>query len=277
MRVSAEFRISARKAHGRLPRGLGESVGYGVLRVQVPADSEVFREIGRIDAAMREEGSCFFTGWWIVREYSNAELQRATRFHIWPRRTFEPCGEECGTVYDDSTACPECGSGGQVVHPFRLDVRKIPTGVHLAYTIADELVISASCVRAFRDAGLTGYEAVPIAGVDAVHSRDWFYARITGSPVTLLEETKFGETPFDLTATGKCSRGDLLGLNLLSEVHFDSASDHGADLVRSSQWVGVRRGLLRPRNLILASPRALEVVREFRPRAVHFEIARSAW
>jgi hypothetical protein len=46
----------------------------------------------------------------LCRRYSKAELVTAARFHLIFSAVFEPPGEICGTKYDETKACQECGS-----------------------------------------------------------------------------------------------------------------------------------------------------------------------
>src|SRR5438093_1063727 len=45
------------------------------------------------------------------RSYTDTELAAAQLLSFFVTSVFEPAGEECGTVYDESTACPVCGAG----------------------------------------------------------------------------------------------------------------------------------------------------------------------
>ena len=64
-----------------------------------------------IKIIQRKYGDSFLYGWHVIREYNDEELNNAQLFHIRIKKTFEPAGKECGTVYDESTACKICGVG----------------------------------------------------------------------------------------------------------------------------------------------------------------------
>ena len=59
---------------------------------------------------------------------------------------------------------------------------------------------------------------------------------------------------------GKCPLGHLIGLNVVSEVSIQVEPAERADLLISRQLIGTRRGLLRPRPIMFASPRLRQAV-----------------
>jgi hypothetical protein len=65
-------------------------------------------------------------------------------------------------------------------------------------------------------------------------------------------------------------------LNLLSKVVVASATRADADFVASRQYVGERRGLLRPEQLIFLSPRAHETIRSNGIKGCSLDIAELA-
>lgn len=274
MRESVEFRIREENAR-LLPPGVGESLGYGVQRVIVDTDDPLFEEIGRLHREFRAEGDYFFSGREYHRHYSQKELRDAEVLHVWPKRVFEPAGEECGTTYADQQACPVCGAGAPQTSPLFLPARRIPKGFDFAQTIAGEIVVSAGAVAAFRAGGLSGvsFEAVR-SSEDPKTRLDHFQLTVTGQSAEVHPATRAGEDPFDEKSYGHCPRGDVLGLNLLSEVSLVKESVSQLDVTATRQMVGVRRGLLRPQPLLLFSPRAWTTVREAKLRGLEVEVAR---
>lgn len=69
------------------------------------------------------------------------------------------------------------------------------------------------------------------------------------------------------------SRVDLLGLNLLSEVSVRSSTVGEEDLVGSRQFIGVRRGLLRPERIILISPKFQRLIDSEKLNGCEIEVA----
>jgi hypothetical protein len=104
----------------------------------------------------------FFAGWEIKRKYTATELRSADVFRLEVTSVFEPPGEECGTVYDESTACPKCGAGATQVSDLRLDLRKAPRTKDIARTIAGEIIISQRTAELIVDNGFEGVELRPV-------------------------------------------------------------------------------------------------------------------
>ena len=156
MRETVEFRIPEIHAREVLAANEGTLIA-GIAREYTVATSDPrFLEIGRVERDFRSKGRAFFTGWEIRRRYSERELARAELLRLIITLTFEPAGEECGTVYDDSQACPHCGAGGRQKSPLRLDAKRIPRHADISKTIAEEVIVS----HVFRDLidrhGMTG-------------------------------------------------------------------------------------------------------------------------
>jgi hypothetical protein len=339
MREYVEFRIREENAAEYLPPGTGENIGYGVRKVLVDTKDPLFGEIGRLHRAFRAKGKYFFSGREYERRYSRQELAEAELLHVWPKRVFEPAGEECGTEYDESTACPECGAGATQTSELRLDLRKAPRAVDFAETIAGERIVSQRLAECLTDAGLQGftltrvlhkarYEDDPVdlqevptgreilrnaelAGVPhpswsflvwvnraenrpildkamaeyATQKRTkaqrvsapvpvWYQLVVSSSPVELSPLTRAGEDPFDDSSTGRCSRGHVAGLNLLSEVTVTRTGLPEADVMETKQMIGVRRGLLRPRPVLLLSARAWKAIETTKIKGIEIEVAR---
>jgi hypothetical protein len=86
----------------------------------------------------------------------------------------------------------------------------------------------------------------------------WHQLVINSVSAEIVAPTRAGIDPFDDDPDGQCCcpSGHLLGLNLLSEVTISAMSRGDSDFVCSRQYLGVRRGLLRPRRIIFISPKA---------------------
>jgi hypothetical protein len=274
MRECVEFRIREENAAENLPPEIGENVGYGVRKVIVDTGDPLFAEIGRLHRAFRAKGEYFFSGREYFRHYTRRELDQADLFHVRPKRVFEPAGEECGTTYDNSKACPECGAGAPQTSPLFLDGRRIPRNVDFAQTIAGEIVVSERVVEAVRARELTGFEleAVRLSNVGGMPS-EYFQLIVVGQAVELDPATRAGEDPFDDDSYGRCPRGDVVGLNLLSEVTVKGETIPQADVMATRQRVGARRGLLRPRPMLLLSPRAWRTIEEAKLKGLIVEVA----
>lgn len=356
-----EFRIPEDDAARHLPAAAGVLLGETARKVVVAPDEPLFELIGRLQHKFRarRSGSGFFVSWHVERCYLRTELEEAELLHVWPKKTFEPAGEECGTIYDDTEACdhvfartPEadicghripasvdiCGVGAQQVTPLFLDVRRIPRTVDLARTIAGEVIVSQRAAEVFIESNLTGFELDPIrhkaqykddpidleklptgmeilrkAGAEGVEHRSWAFGvwlnrtenrsmlkeaqkehttnmvkraarrplqypawyqlKVTSDPVEISLSTRAGGDPFDEKGYGRCPRGHIVGLNLLSEIAVIRATVPKADVIATRQMVGVRRGLLRPRPRLLLSHRAWRAIDDANLKGLVVEVA----
>lgn len=264
MREEIDFRIPEKNARGRIPADVGVRLGDSVRRVVVSTQDPLFAQIRNLDREFRARGEVFFTGWIPHRYYSQPELERGELFRVWPRRDFQPAGEECGTEYDESRACQECGAGAVQKTPLFLDSRRTPRRLDFARTIAGELVVSASVREVFLAQGLTGAEFEPVRKSDmrGQPSSEHFQLSVVGPMVELAPGTRAGSNIFDESSYGHCPRGHIAGLNLLSECQVERRSLVAADVMVTTQMFGVRRGLLRPRPMLLLTPRARRAIEE---------------
>ena len=138
------------------------------------------------------------------------------------------------------------------------------------------MVVSRRVAELFRRHKVTGINLEPVRvnrGKEV--SKDWFQLRVPACEAEIVAPTRVGITPFDEDPEGtcRCSRGDLIGLNLLSEVSIRKDSRGEADFVASQQYIGTRRGLLRPRRVILISPRVRQLLVGEKVRAFETDIA----
>lgn len=189
---------------------------------------------------------------------------------------FEPAGEERGTKYDESSACPNCGAGAKQVGSLVLDLKRIPKGKDIAKTIAGEVVVSRRVAELFARNGVTGVALGPVRL--SAESKDWFQLIVPASDAEIIAPTRLGIDPFSDDPTGecRCSVGDLIGLNLLSEVTIRATTRGDSDFVSSRQFIGVRRGLLRPERVILISPKVWRLIESERIKDVDVEVAHLA-
>jgi hypothetical protein len=330
MKEIYEFRVQERFAHRLFDDNEGKKLGPGQVRkILISPDDPRFAQIGEIHAEINNQlNTYFFAGWQIHRRYSQTELRTSKAFSLLQTSTFEPAGEECGTAYDESKACPRCGAGAVQVSDLRLDLRKAPRGKDVARTIAGENIVSQRLAQEIVDARLKGvelrrvrhkarYEDDPLdlsevptgrrlllkAEAEGFKWPEWefyvwlnrpeqgpmsekaweehvaykrlsaktkgkrppvWYQLIVTSQVNIVPPTCTGIKPFvdDIKGEHRCPYGDTIGLNLLSELSisrldFEKAN---ADIVETRQYIGTRRGLLRPERRLIISPRFREVL-----------------
>lgn len=163
VRELIEFRIPEESAKRFLEPTDGTTLGESVRKlVLAPTDARLDR-VREADAAMRAEGRALFTSWDMRRTYSQAELDRAGALRLVSRKQFEPPGEECGTVYDETSACHYCGADAVRIGDLRLDLRRLPRGSDLARSIAGEWVVSQRFAQLIADSDLSGCALSPVS------------------------------------------------------------------------------------------------------------------
>ena len=277
MKAIAEFRIDEEFASLLFKSDEGERLGDSVRKILISTQDPRYSEIGVLQQKLRQtHGRPFFYGWNIRRHYSKKELDDASLFKLRVLECFEPAGEECGTKYDEFRACPQCGAGAAQSSQLFLDTSRIPNRKDIACTIAGEIVISQRVVDISRGNEIIGadFEALFQCATQA-RSKDWYQLCVSASTAEIVSPTRAGVDPFDEDANVKsgCPRGDLLGVSLLSEVWLRRSSYVGTDMVKSVQYVGVRRGLLRPRNILFISQRLRRIFEENQVKGLELEVA----
>ncbi len=267
-----EFRVVEEYASRIFLSSEGQRLGSGSIRkVLVRSDDPRLSRIAALQAELTGQNKPFFFGWKIHRRYTQRELDAADLFYIYPARRFEPEGEACGTVYDDAQACPECGSGAPRVGPLIIDTRRVPKRVEFAGSIASELVISCRVAALFRREDVVGLEADRLfsPGAPLRESGEWCDPRVNHVSTQIVAPTMIADEPF-APADGACSRGDLLGLALISEVSVAASTRGTDDVILTRHFVGVRRGVLRPRRLMLVSQKVRTLL--VREKLTGFEV-----
>ena len=125
MKEFLELRVDMDFAHILFREDEGKDLG-SVKLVRVDTSDPIYEEIGKTQKMIRKKyNRAFFFGWDYIREYDEKEMQEARFFQILPK-LFNLAGEECGTKYDDSCACPICGSGGKIIPPLKIKRSRIP-------------------------------------------------------------------------------------------------------------------------------------------------------
>ena len=272
-----EFRLYERYAVRILPDNKGVRLGAGSVSIRllrVSSEDELIKEIPKLEI---KEQRGIFSAWKVYRKYSRKEIESAQLFHLSIARTFEPAGEECGTLYDEASACPICGSGAKQVTSLLLPRKRIPSSQDISRTIAGEMVVSRRVKDLFARHGITGADFSPIrfAGRSQSDSTDWFQLMVHGTLVDVSPRTRVGIDPFDEDKEGeyRCSGGDLIGLNLLTEVSISSNTPDEADIFVTRQFVGDRRGLLRPERIVLISRKLHTLITSEKLKGFKFEVA----
>ena len=278
MREIAQFAVREEFAAMLFADDEGERRGTSIRKVQIDTNDPRFEEMARLQRELRATaGKSFFFGWDITRHPGSHEFDEARLFLLKITAVFEPAGEHYGTEYDETVACPLCGSGARQVGPLLLPVGRIPRSKDIAATIAGELVISRRLKELFESHKISGAALTPVlnGAKSRVESTEWYQLSVLRSTAEITLPTRAGIDPFDTDLKGecRCSLGDLIGLALLSEVSISAASRGDADFVCSHQFIGVRRGLLRPERLILVSPEVARLITTEKIKGCQLEIA----
>jgi hypothetical protein len=109
-------------------------------------------------------------------------------------------------------------------------------------------------------------------------SPEWYQLFVTSNPVDLAEATRIGHNPFnnDIAGENRCPlglSGHVVGLNLLSQVTVRGEAWKNADLLRSRELVGMRRGLFNPKPLLFISPRLRDLLSRNHVKGWNSEVA----
>ena len=278
MKETCEFRIDEDFAPKLFADDEGKRLGDSVRKVEISTDDTRFCSIGQLQEEVQKKTDCsFFYGWILRRHYSKKELDAASLFQLLITSTFEPAGEECGTEYDESTACPSCGAGARQITPLFMNVKRIPKSKDVSRTIAGENVVSRRVAELFSRHKISGAGLLPVkpSKKSSAESRDWFQLTVPMADAEIVAPTRVGINPFDDDEKGecRCPVGDMIGLNLLSEVSIKSTTRGDDDIISTRQFVGTRRGLLQPERIILVSPKVRQVFESERLKGVKFEVA----
>jgi hypothetical protein len=242
----------------------------------VTVDDPLWAEIAQIERTLRAPGDYLYLGWTLSRRYTPEELEAAEAFRLIFTRVFEPPGEMCGTVYDESTACTLCGAGRTQVSELVLDLGSVPN-TDFAVTIAGEYVLSEWLAETFVAAHVGGIELELVRDVreSARSPRPPKYQLKVVHQVTVAPETRFGRDLADPESpdSDRCPLGHVVGLNVLSEVHLPRSAMADVDIVATKELVGRREGVLVPEPLILMSPRVRRLLLE--ERVTGWEVERA--
>jgi hypothetical protein len=276
MKETVELRIDKKYAHLLLEPGEGRDNEMNIV-VEFDRDDPRLGEAIRLrQRFLKEAGEFFYLYPEVQRKYTKRELEEADLLQLIVRRVFEPAGEECGTVYDEETACDICGANAEQRGPLILKRGTIPKK-DVARTIADELVVSERLAEAFMSRGLSGAAFRRVQFTAGVSK---YYQLFVVPELRLSENTLAGVdlSDFSTTCEGevyKCPRGHTYGLGQLSEAHvMDSPEIATSDLLASAEKLGVRRGLLRQSPLLFCSQSFRKMVEHERLTGFKFEVAR---
>jgi hypothetical protein len=280
MKESIELRIADRYASNFFSAEEGRRIGplREVRIVSIDTKDPRLGELAKMNRKIWAKGRILITGWKFIRRYTKSELAQAKCLQLLFTSYFEPAGEECGTVYDEATACSKCGAGARQTSALGLQINSIPKSKDVAVTIGGEIVASLKLKELFQSRKVTGAGFGPVVarrrGADVV-AGNWFQFLAKNSSAEIMTCTRTGVDPFGTQSPDPhiCSRGDTIGLNLLSEVTLDKRTIPADDVFSSRQYLGNRMGLLRPYRPIFVSQKVREIVETHDLKGIKFEIA----
>ena len=306
MRVMREYlELRVREAYSDLVfrKDEGTILDKRVRLVKLDASDPRMSAICAAHMELRPKGESLFWGWRLVRKYEQREIATAKVLRLLVTKT-TPSGDEYGTVYDESGACPYrfteveieipqvkarldviCGTGARQVSELVLDFRKIAKAVDLASSRAHEVVISAQVATQLDASGISGYKLLPVFDCNAQlaralqrpgpESRVLKQLQITSQSVRVTQNTRFGINPCDPDGVGryKCPFGHVLGLNILSEVEVIKSDWDGSDIFRTKEFFGYCSQPYRPGPAILITPRMHQFLQANRVKGYRVEVA----
>jgi hypothetical protein len=213
------------------------------------------------------------TYWEIHRKYTQRELKEAKLLWLKVRPWFEPTGEDCGTVYDETKACPKCTFGARQVGPLHLDLECIPKR-DIARTLGGELLVSARLAEQMKASGIRGYELGAVVSRQGKPAPHWYQLLLPECRVELAPETRVGADFFvPQPDEARCPAGHVVGFDVLSEVHLQHSSVGEADWLCTRQAVGQRLGPYRPLPLLLISQRLYQLLTSLKVKRFDVEVA----
>lgn len=293
MKEYAICRIAFEHAHLLFQENEGTNLADTVKLIKLETIDPRFKAIGEINKQLRTENNeIFFTQIELKREYTDVEICKARFFQILPF-CFTMPGEDCGTKYDESTACPLCRSGAKMITPLKVRANRIPKkDIGMAMGFGEELVVSSRFKQLVEENGLTGMRFAPVY---SGKRETGYYQLIPIHYFDVSPKTKFGSNPFEdaeydinpiyaKNSNGKvigyekiyyrCPNGDNLGLNILSEAYVKASPlMDGLDFFASRQTCGGRMGYFRPRHLLFCSNRMMRIIKENKLKGFDFEVA----
>jgi hypothetical protein len=221
-----------------------------VMRTDYPLFKEVTSRIVEAD-----KKRTVLWGVVVSRKYAAEELMRSALLQIKIRSTFEPCGIDAGTVYDDGNTCPRCGWGRVQRSALRLDLSKVPKNVDIAKTISwSEWVVSQRLADLLRAKSTRGFSLAPVEHTGTRSPRgNWHQLIVHASAGSTCPPTRIGNDYIrdSVNEMYTCPEHDLHGLNVLSEIFLPQSPKAEADVMVTDDRAGIWGGVLVPTPLLI--------------------------
>jgi hypothetical protein len=270
MKEIIELRINIDYANLLFQEFEGKKIGSSIKVIEITKDDPRYQQIPLIaEEVKRKYDRTFFYGWKIKRKYSKKVIENAELLQLKIKSIFEPTGEECGTIFDESESCDICGANRIQISPLILKKGTIPKK-DIAKTIGGEVIVSDRFLNAVKRRNLKGLKLSPT-------NLNKYYQLNTDAQIELTLDTVSGINIFDLSSSDegeiyKCPMGHTIGLNLLSEAYvLKNELIANNDFIKSKQKIGVKRGLLRPEPIYFCSQAFRLMIEEEKLRGFEFE------
>lgn len=195
-------KIELRIPEDAVRKYLGEPCGRDMISGHVrrayvsPGDSLYMRVA---EAVRSHPDELIHAGWGIIRSYSPSEIEAAELFHIGVLSYFEPMGEECGTVYDDSDACPDCEGTTFTPDPLILNLRRAPRSKHIAASYTPEIIVSQEFAECVRRHGITGCALRPVIHKAYARNPGVLYDKVPSGRALMAKAKKEGVSGWELS------------------------------------------------------------------------------
>jgi len=276
-----ELRVSEEHAHLIFHEGEGKRIDRLTRSVCIPSDDPRIPRIIEIHESLRRKHDMLFGGVRVVRQYTDGEMKSAKILSVKVGFFIQPTGEECGTIYDDASACPMCGAGARQLSELYLKRNRIPRSRDISGTIAQtELVVSQRLFEWLQQSQLSGASLRRVLspvhlrrrseGTEIVEGR--YQLATNSSPVNIVQPTRIGKVLFG-EVKPECPLGHYTGLWPISELSVKRSDWDGSDMFQSKQLFGARMGLLRPFPILFATQQFYRAFTSQRLRGATFEVA----
>jgi hypothetical protein len=127
MKETLKLKVNLDYAHILFKSAEGKSVGTSIKIIELSKKDPRYHQILLIAKQVQDKHDrSFFFGWKIKRKYSQEEYNSANLFHLKIKTSFEPAGEECGTLYDETETCKICGVNRKQINRLHLKFSSIP-------------------------------------------------------------------------------------------------------------------------------------------------------
>ena len=185
-------------------------------------------------------------------EYTAEEIHKARLFRLRFTCLARTYGEQWGTIYDESAACPQCGFGRQQISSLILDPKRLPKKTDLAVTVtSDEWLVSERLAELMAEEKITGGELVPIQAARTGTASLKYQLKVSQILWEAIPPTRFARDYFHEDVDGEyiCPEHFQSGLNLVSELHLVSGQKSIPDISLTKDRAGEKNGYIVPRHL----------------------------